>query len=204
MQTDSLFLPPSKPQSTTGPQSHCYFHWFICKWLSVDGNKHNSTGRGWKHAYSKKWMLSAPRKREWGCCFTEIFFLQRHIKPSGFLKASFSCLTAMVVASTLAVAMEPYLFQHCGVLLQSPKDIFVATLNWQWNWCFVQLPCSLWETELGYCKSISTVIVCIWTHLLVTARRQCSKWTSYGELTHCNTSLSTKGISYVDLCVNWL
>lgn len=132
------------------------------------------------------------------------FFLQRHIKPSDFLKASFSCLTAMVVASTLVVAMEPYLFQHCGVLLQSPKDIFVATLNWQWNWCFVQLPCSLWETELGYCKSISTVIVCIWTHLLVTARRQCSKWTSYGELTHCKTSLSTKGISYVDPCVNWL
>lgn len=112
-----------------------------------------------------------------GMLFGWQFFLPRHVKQSGFLKASFSCLTAMSVAFSLALAMDPCLFQHCRVLLQSQKDIFVATPNWQRSWCFVQLPCSLWEIELDYCKSISTVKLCISTHLLVTALRQCSKWT---------------------------
>ena len=64
-----------------------------------------------------------------GMLFGWQFFLPWHIKPSGFLKASFSRLTAMSVASPLAVAMEPYLFQHHRVLLRSQKDIFVATPN---------------------------------------------------------------------------
>lgn len=113
-----------------------------------------------------------------GMLFGWQFFLPRHIKPSGYLKASSSCLTAMSVASPLPVAMEPYLFQHCRLLLQSQKDVFVPTPNWQRSWCFGQLSCSLWKIELGYCKCISTVMLCISMCLLVKARRRCSKWTS--------------------------
>lgn len=62
-----------------------------------------------------------------GMLFASQFFLLRHIKLSGFLKASFLHLTAISVDSSLGVVMELYLFQHCSVLLWYQKDVFVAT-----------------------------------------------------------------------------
>lgn len=170
MQTDSLFLPPSKPQSTTGPQSHCHLHWFICKWLCVDGNKHNALD-GDESVHIERNGCSQLFANQSGHAVCPAICLPRHIQFSGCLKASSSHIRAMSVASPLTVVKTLSFSNIAGFHHKTNKNGFVATPNRQRSWCFVQISCSLWEIELGYCISISTAMLHISTHLLVTAWR---------------------------------
>lgn len=78
----------------------------------------------------------------------------------------------MSAASPLPMAMELHL-SRAAAFFSDPKEMSADVPNWQWIWCFVHLSCNLQETELGYCKSVSGVMLWIW--IFVRAHRTCWK-----------------------------